>query len=108
MMPNSSTGTPGLTHRDIGTNPTDAHSGTTPLCNRGCPGAVCVCSELSASGQKTANNNPFVLSKHRRLGGQYISPSITDSNQRQLHAEEAGVSLARDTRLLDFSNTNPF
>lgn len=55
--------------------------------------------------------NPFreaYRQRLQRLGSKYRPAQIDDSCERRLLAEERGVSLARDARLLNFNNINPF
>jgi len=43
-----------------------------------------------------------------RLGGLHRPPQVDDPNQHAVHREEPGVALARDARLMDLSDVNPF
>ncbi len=55
--------------------------------------------------------NPFKASyreRLRKLGGLYKPPSLNDACERRLAIEEPGVSLARDTKLMDFSEVPPW
>ncbi|MDA8746094.1 hypothetical protein N9N28_15830 [Rubripirellula amarantea] len=52
--------------------------------------------------------SPFRQQFHQQLAGQYRPPAVNDQCERQLLKEEAGVSIARDAKLMNFSTTNPF
>ncbi|WP_442481883.1 hypothetical protein [Aeoliella sp. SH292] len=59
----------------------------------------------------TDNVNPFKASYRQRLralGGKYRAPQVDDANQTQLHAEEAGCSMARDVKLGTIEEVNPW
>lgn len=52
--------------------------------------------------------NPFRKRLHKRLGGQFVAPAINDACERQLLAEEAGCSMARDVRLGTIEEVSPW
>jgi len=54
------------------------------------------------------DGNPFRRRLHTKLKGLYKPPAIDDACEREFHRQEPGVSMARDSRLCDFSTTNPF
>ena len=52
--------------------------------------------------------NPFRKRLHKRLGGQFVAPRVDDQCERQLLAEDPGVALSRDARLMDFCEVSPW